>query len=171
MTIWLVKLVHVAAIAVWVGGLVALPSLLAGRTGLQDAPLERLHRAARFLHIALVSPAAYVAIASGTVLVFLRETWTVWFAVKLVLVGLLVVLHVGMGLALLSTFQPEGRHRRLIGAGLRAAAVAAGVGILWAVLAKPEIDVAAVAGEAFEPGALGRWFDATVAPLIDGATP
>ena len=67
----LLKFVHLAAIALWSGGLVALPFLFWQRRTLEAGlDLDRLHRVARLVYVELTSPAAFVAIASGTALIF-----------------------------------------------------------------------------------------------------
>lgn len=132
--IW-VKLVHVAAIAIWSAGLLCLPGLY---TRQAHAPDNRLKAALRFLYVAVVSPAAFVAIGSGAVLVFLRESFEVWFSVKLALVGGLVIGHILAGLALIRLFEQEQAYapwRSMADTGLAALIV---VAILTVVLAKPD---------------------------------
>ena len=51
----------------------------------------------------LTSPAAFVAIASGTALIFLQATFVEWFSLKMVLVGIMAMLHVVAGLVLLQS--------------------------------------------------------------------
>ena len=81
--IWMMKLLHLTMIAIWSGGLVALPFLLFQRRSLTGEDLHRLHRLVRALYVSILSPAAFVAIASGTALVFLRGTFVEWFSIKL----------------------------------------------------------------------------------------
>src|SRR5690606_20968502 len=52
-----IKFIHVAAIALWSGGLVALPFLYHQRKGLEGEELHRLHAFTRFFYVGLVSPA------------------------------------------------------------------------------------------------------------------
>jgi protoporphyrinogen IX oxidase len=161
--IWLTKLVHVAAIAVWVGGLVSVPFLLVQRHRLSGEAVHRLHRLVRSLHIQFVSPAAFVAIGTGIALIFLREVFFVWFTAKLYLVGLLVICHVLIGLLIVSTFEPEGRTGALVYTGLTGTTAAAALGVLYFVLAKPALDLGALTGAAFEPGGLE---ETIVGPLL-----
>ena len=106
----LLKFVHLAAIALWSGGLVALPFLFWQRRTLEAGlDLDRLHRVARLVYVELTSPAAFVAIASGTVLIFQQSTFTEWFSVKMMLVAIMAMLHVVAGLVLAQLFLPEGR--------------------------------------------------------------
>lgn len=86
--VWL-KLVHIAAISVWCAGMLGLPLLFLRRNSVRDEPdLNRLHRLVRRLYVVVMSPAAFLAVASGTGLIFLRATYAPWFGVKLSLVGL-----------------------------------------------------------------------------------
>jgi protoporphyrinogen IX oxidase len=151
------KFVHLAAIALWSGGLLALPMLFWQRRGLALGPdLDRLHRITRFVYVELTSPAAFIAIASGTALIFLQATFTEWFSLKMVLVGAMAMLHVVAGLVLLHLFAPEGRFGRGSYIALMSAYVLVIVAILWVVLAKPHIDSTLIATHWFEPGALAR---------------
>jgi protoporphyrinogen IX oxidase len=93
------KFVHLATIAIWSGGLIVLPFLFWQRRGLAGPDLDRLHRMTRFVYVALTSPAAFIAIGSGTALIFLQATFREWFTLKMLLVGVMVMLHVLAGLA------------------------------------------------------------------------
>ena len=82
------KFVHLAAIAIWSGGLLVLPFLFWQRRALAAGPeLDRLHRITRFVYVEMTSPAAFIAIGSGTALIFLQATFQEWFSLKMVLVG------------------------------------------------------------------------------------
>jgi protoporphyrinogen IX oxidase len=160
--IWMVKLLHLSTIAIWVGGLVALPFLLMQRRGLRGEPLHRLHRLVRALYVAILSPAAFVAIASGTALVFLRDTFAEWFSLKLVVVGVLAVLHVQAGLLILRVFDADGAFSKAGAVVLTMATLAAVSGVLVIVLWKPQIDALAIAPDLFRPGGLSDM----LAPVI-----
>jgi protoporphyrinogen IX oxidase len=154
--LWITKLVHVTAISLWAGGLIALPFLLRQKHDQRGEPLHRLHRLVRLLYVGWLSPAAFLGIGSGVVLIFLRETFTEWFTLKLLFVGALAALHVRIGLLILSVFDPGGRLSPW-GARLLTLATLAAVGaILVAVLWKPEIPSATWAPGLFRPGALGE---------------
>jgi protoporphyrinogen IX oxidase len=152
------KFIHLAAIALWSGGLLGLPFLFWQRRGLAaGADLERLHRITRLVYVELTSPAAFVAIASGTVLIFLQATYVEWFSLKMLLVGIMAMLHVVAGLVLIQLFEPAGRFGRASYLALTGAYIVVIAGILWIVLAKPHIDSNQIAAHLFEPGGLGRW--------------
>lgn len=165
--IWMVKLLHLTAISIWAGGLVALPFLLLQRRQLTGAPLHRLHRLARALYVSILSPAAFVSIASGTALVFLSGTFVEWFSIKLVIVGGLAALHVRAGLLVLRVFDAGGQFGRAHCATLTTATLATVSGVLVIVLWKPRIDAAALAPGLFYPGGLSD----ILAPVIAWARP
>jgi protoporphyrinogen IX oxidase len=152
------KFVHLAAIALWSGGLIALPFLFWQRRTLEAGlDLDRLHRAARLVYVELTSPAAFIAIASGTALIFLQATFAEWFSLKMVLVGIMAMLHVVAGLVLAQLFLPEGRFGWLSYLALTSAYIVLITAIIWVVLAKPHIDANQFATHLFEHGGLGRW--------------
>jgi len=152
------KFVHLAAIALWSGGLIALPFLFWQRRTLEAGlDLDRLHRVARLVYVELTSPAAFIAIASGTALIFLQATFAEWFSLKMVLVGIMAMLHVVAGLVLVQLFLPEGRFGWLSYLALTSAYIVLITAIIWVVLAKPHIDANQFAAHLFEPGGLVRW--------------
>ena len=154
------KFVHLAAIAIWSGGLIALPFLFWQRGNLKAGrDLDRLHRISRLVYVELTSPAAFIAIGSGTALIFLQATFTEWFTLKMLLVGIMAMLHVVAGLILAHLFSPDGRFGRTSYVALSSAYVVLITAILWIVLAKPHVDSNALAADLFKPGAL--------APLVN----
>ena len=156
MTIFL-KFVHLAAIAIWSGGLLVLPFLFwQRRTFTAGQELDRLHRITRMVYVELTSPAAFIAIASGTALIFLQTTFTEWFTIKMVLVGLMAMLHVVAGLVMHRLFAPNGRFGRLSFVALASGYAVLITAIVWVVLAKPHIDSNQFATHLFEPGGLAR---------------
>ncbi len=151
------KFAHLAAIAVWSGGLIVLPFLFWQRKGLaQGADLDRLHRITRLVYVEMTSPAAFIAIGTGTALIFLQATFVEWFTLKMVLVGLMAMLHVVAGLVMHQLFMPKGSFGRFSFMALTVAYVVLIGAILWVVLAKPHIDSNVFAAHLFEPGGLSR---------------
>jgi protoporphyrinogen IX oxidase len=93
-----VKLIHISAIALWSAGLLYLPGLFAEHARADgDEAFRRLRLRTRMVYVALMSPAAVVAIASGTVLVFLAASLGGWLVLKLWAVAAMVMLHVYFG--------------------------------------------------------------------------
>lgn len=126
--------------------------------------LDRLHRMTRFVYVEIASPAAVIAIASGTALIFLQATFQEWFSTKLVLVGAMAMLHVVAGLVLGRLFLAGGRFGRISCVALSSAYIVLITAIIWIVLAKPHIDSNRFATDLFRPGALGQFFGATRMP-------
>lgn len=138
--IWL-KLLHIASLAVWAGGLVALPSLKIDGPDLSHAEWVRRHRFSRFCYDALVSPAAVLAVGSGTALIFVSWVPEPWMFAKLVAVAAMVVVHMLIGRTL--DRSDETGHLKatpILRAALLAGGIAAISAVLWLVLEKPQID-------------------------------
>jgi protoporphyrinogen IX oxidase len=154
--VWL-KLIHIATVAIWMAGLVSLPGLYVQRAYVvDDDQLFRLQRMVRFAYLALMSPAAFIAVASGTALIFLREVFEPWLSAKLALVGALTLLHSLTGLVIIRLFK-EGEIYpvwRFVAATV--VTVVLVLGVLFLVLAKPSLDADLLPAAFSEPGALRR---------------
>jgi protoporphyrinogen IX oxidase len=93
-----VKALHLMALILWCGGLFALPLTLALHdTAVTQADYSRIRQVTHFGYIFFITPAALVAIGSGTALIFLREVYVPWLFAKLVFVALLVGFHAWIG--------------------------------------------------------------------------
>lgn len=151
----LLKFVHIIAIAAWSAGLICLPFLYLQRKRLVDDGLHRLHNFTRFFYVALVSPAAFVAVASGIVLIFQQAVFTPWFSLKLALVGVMVIIHVTSGAVILRLFEP-GKFYPAWRFGLVSVMTTTVVAaILVTVLGKPSWITSGAIDAFFAPGALG----------------
>jgi protoporphyrinogen IX oxidase len=153
MIVWL-KSLHIVALIVWCAGLLVLPSLYAMRNRMREPKLHELHRMARAVFINITSPAAFVAVVAGTALIFLRDVFTVWMALKLLAVGVLVALHVREGYVLLNLFERDGRYARWRQVVATSSTVTVIAAILWLVLAKPHFDVRDAPDWMLRPGGL-----------------
>jgi putative membrane protein len=156
MTSVLLKFAHIIAIAVWSAGLICLPFLYVQRRRLSGNALHRLHNFTRFFYVALVSPAAFVAVGSGTALIFVQATFEPWFAVKLAFVGVMVIIHVTSGAVILRLFEPGQvyPHWRLVAVSLVTSFVVGA--ILVVVLGKPQWATPSGFEAFLAPGALGE---------------
>jgi len=153
--IWL-KIVHLAAIAIWSAGLICLPALYARRADVPSrASRHRLQALARFLYVAVLSPAAFVAIGSGTVLIFVRQSFEPWFSLKLALVGVLATIHILTGLVIVRLFETGNVYPFWRFVAVTVATLAVVTAILVVVLAKPALPDLLPPAMA-EPGALAR---------------
>ena len=134
---WL-KLLHISAVIVWCGSLLYLPTLIASATGPRQAPVfEQAHqRVLRSLFTLVVTPAALVAIASGTAIFVFMGPLTLWLIAKLAVVGLLVLAHATCGLLVLKAERGETRLTGLC-AAVTVFSMAAIALVAWLVLRKP----------------------------------
>ena len=151
-----VKAIHIGAIAFWSAGLIALPFMYRQRAALEGPVLHRLHAFTRLLYVGIVSPAAFVGIGSGTVLIFLQGTYQAWFSAKLVLVALLAGIHIFSGLVVLKLFEPDGQYPLWRFAMVVPATLLVVALILVLVLGKPTLTLSGDLAGFFEPGALSR---------------
>lgn len=141
--VWL-KILHIGALSIWCGGLLALPGLLAREYRAPDGDAEGLghlwqHRMSRFAYDVIVSPAAVIAIASGTALLFVTRPLEGWMFLKLAAVAGLVVTHMAVGRVIDRIEAPDLRPTRRLATMLVAAAATFIVLILWLVLQKPPV--------------------------------
>lgn len=135
-----VKALHIGLMSVWMAGLAALSVLLADHAHTQ-APTEfaRLRRATHYSFVWVVTPAAVLAVATGTTLIFLREVFVPWMFAKLLCVAGLVALHAWIGhasVALAEGLARPGRWVPMLPLVVWAVGVAA---VLTLVLGKPDI--------------------------------
>jgi putative membrane protein len=139
---WL-KLLHISAVILWCGSLLYLPAAIAAAAGPQpSAAFDPARRGLlRTVFTLVATPAALLAIASGTAIFMLDGPVVVWLMAKLVVVGLLVLGHAACGMLIL-------RAERQVAGGPRdwtqAWCIAIGSAsllwlgaIAWLVLAKP----------------------------------
>lgn len=105
------KALHLAALILWCAGLFALPLTLALHDkAAAQADYTRIRHVTHFGYIFAITPAALVAIGSGTALIFLREAYVPWLFAKLVFVALLVAFHAWIGSVLVRVTETEGLH-------------------------------------------------------------
>ncbi len=139
------KALHIGFLSLWMAGLFALPRVLARHDrAIGQADFTRIRHATHYGYVWFVTPAAVVAVASGTALVFLREVFTGWMFAKLVLVGGLVAIHAWIGHTIIAVAETEGRHEPPEPLWPTLATVAAVAGVLTLVLAKPELEEVAL---------------------------
>lgn len=137
------KGLHIGALVIWCAGLIVIPSLYRQRAVTREGePVHDLHRFTRGVFVNITSPAAFVAVGSGTALLFVGDVFTAWMFIKLAAVGALVGLHMRAGLVIITIFNRNQRYAawRQVGATLSVLAVIAA--ILGLVLGKPEIAMA-----------------------------
>ncbi|EAR52053.1 hypothetical protein OG2516_18350 [Oceanicola granulosus HTCC2516] len=150
-----VKALHVGMLLLWCSGLFALPLMLARHDpAIGQSDYARIRRATHYAYTLFVTPAAVIAIASGTILIFLREVFEVWLFAKLGFVALLVTFHVWIGYVLVAVAEREGAHHAPAPGLPLALLMVPVLAILTLVLAKPDLAEIPVPGWLAEP--LGR---------------
>lgn len=134
---WL-KLLHMGAVIVWCGALLYLPLLLASAAAPVSATSPALPRGwPRQVYIGLATPAALLAIASGTLIFALQGPLAPWLMLKLAFVGLLVLGHGACGLLVLRTERGELGGLRPASRFILVVLVACLLAVAWLVLRKP----------------------------------
>lgn len=137
---WL-KLLHIGAVIVWCGALLYLPALVAAaarpeRTVANGAsgrvPLLRA------IYTSVATPAALVAIISGTWIFAMRGPLAPWLMAKLALVGLLVLGHGVCGVLVLRSERGEHVGLGVAGRVVTVTTLLCLAGIAALVLRKPE---------------------------------
>ncbi|MFT0633647.1 CopD family protein [Pseudomonas sihuiensis] len=134
----LLKLLHFMALIGWCGALLYLPAMIAAGTRASDEMFYRDHaHLTRTVFNMIATPAALLAIGSGTAL-FLRESiFDPWLILKLTTVAGMVLCHALCGVLILRierAAEPALRRDCLLIALLLSALIGA---TLWLVLAKP----------------------------------
>lgn len=134
----LLKLLHFMALICWCGVLLYLPAMIAAGRRSSDELFYRDHaHLTRTVFNLIATPAALLAIGSGTAL-FLRESiFDPWLIVKLTTVAGMVLCHALCGVLILRierAAEPALRRDCLLIALLLSALIGA---TLWLVLAKP----------------------------------
>lgn len=106
------KALHISTIALWAVGLVMLPLLFCRyRPQLGDAAFTRFRVLTHFSYILFLTPAAVVAVGTGTVLILLRGIFEPWLYAKLLLVSALAMLHAFIGHMIVRTAETRGSLR------------------------------------------------------------
>lgn len=97
---WLL-LLHIAALVCWCGSLLYLPALISGNlqrsSGFTGSPPDHLRSMPRAVFTLVATPAALLAIGSGSAVFLVYGILEVWLLVKLALVVLLVLGHMLLG--------------------------------------------------------------------------
>jgi putative membrane protein len=149
------KALHILALSIWCATLLVVPTLfhLRGRTA-DAAEARDLHTFTRAVFAGIGSPAAVIAVGTGTALVFVAEVFAVWMLTKLAVVGALVALHVRTGFVLLHLFRAWRGYPRWRQATATTATAAVLAAILLLVLVKPRFDPWALPAWLTTPGGL-----------------
>lgn len=135
---WL-KLLHITAVILWCGALLYLPGALAATAAAVPGavPADTRHRLLRPFYTLVATPAALLAIASGTAIFVFQDVMAVWLMAKLGVVGLLVLGHGVCGLLVLRVERGEYRWTQGLAWFIVATTLLWLAAIAWLVLEKP----------------------------------
>jgi uncharacterized membrane protein len=135
---WL-KLLHITAVILWCGALLYLPGAVAASASAAagSVPTDTRHRLLRPLYTLVATPAALLAIASGTAILVLDDVRAVWLMAKLGVVGLLVLGHGACGLLVLRVERGEHRWTQGLAGLIAISTLLCLLAIAWLVLEKP----------------------------------
>lgn len=135
---WLMGL-HIASLVTWCAGLLYLPALFSLQSNQGNrADFHRLQVMSRLAFVGIASPAAVIAIISGTALVYASGAVGGWLAAKLTAVAFMGIFHAYCG-HVLAQLGHESRRRRSyrVQPWLVIVPVSLIGLVLWLVLAKP----------------------------------
>jgi protoporphyrinogen IX oxidase len=134
---WL-KIAHVIALSVWVAGLFYLPPLFAAHWGQPtQRDFHRLRAITRIVYLGVASPAAIIAILTGSGLIYLAGAHGGWLVIKLGLVSLMVVFHIYCGSLLVEMRDRQASRRPAAMIALLVIPTILVPAVLYFVLVKP----------------------------------
>ena len=105
-----------------------------------QAEFAQMRRATHYGYVWIITPAAILAIFIGSALILMRDVFTVWIFVKLILVTGLVAVHAWVGQTIVAVAETEGQHEPPEPLVPTLAIFGLVIGILILVMAKPEFD-------------------------------
>lgn len=130
---------HVASLCIWSAGLLYMPALYSREVSPSDRGARRgLRVMSRLVFVGITSPAAVIAIASGTGLVYATGATGGWLAAKLTLVAMMGLFHAYCGHKLsLMGHEKKQRTRHRFSFAVVVVPALLIPSVLWLVLAKP----------------------------------
>lgn len=163
------KFVHISALALWCAGLILLALVLHLHGRREEVHTQSGFAEFRILthysYTLIITPAAVVAVAAGTVLIFALEVLDAWMLAKLVAVAGMVLVHVWFGFLISQAGKGNGSYR-VPPAALSLFVLIPLMGlVLWLVLAKPSLDTLIAAFPAFLQEPRGNTIPSRFDPL------
>ncbi|MEX0732814.1 MAG: CopD family protein [Aquisalimonadaceae bacterium] len=135
--VW-VKVLHIITLLTWTAGLFYLPGLfIAHSRQMPQDEFVTLRRMTRLVYVSIASPAAVLAVISGTVLVFLLDELGGWLPLKLTGVALMMLYHIYCGYLLTELRSAPHAHEAYLYIALELIPATLVAIVLWLVLAKP----------------------------------
>lgn len=143
----ILKALHIGSLVLWCAALIALPLLLGlyrkvsdtSQPSLVQENYTRFRRLTHLSYTLIATPAAVIAISAGTALIFAAAVFEIWLLVKLVFVAGMVLAHVWLGHMLVQSGERGLFWRMPRPAAALLVAVPCMLGVLWLVLAKPDL--------------------------------
>lgn len=134
---WL-KALHIVTLLIWCAGLFHLPALFAAHPHTPAGrDFRRLRAMTRFTYVVVASPAAVLAIVSGSALVYAAGVEGAWMALKLGAVSLMVFFHLYCGRVLAQLGRSPRRYPAAAHLALLLVPSLLIATVLWLVLGKP----------------------------------
>ncbi len=142
------KFLHIAAMVAWCAAMIALPLMLylygaiwQRQTGSEQtqARYAEFRLITHYGYVGFATPAAIIAIAAGTGLIFADQVFDLWFIAKLALVAGMSLVHAWIGHLILSSAEKRGLHHLPSPVWALVLGIPLMVGVLWLVLAKPDL--------------------------------
>jgi putative membrane protein len=135
---WLMAF-HVASLCIWSAGLLYMPALYSREVSPSDrGALRGLRIMSRLVFVGITSPAAVIAIVSGTGLVYATDATGGWLAAKLTLVAMMGLFHAYCGHKLSAMgHEKKRRTQQRFSFAVVLIPVVLIPSVLWLVLAKP----------------------------------
>ena len=143
----ILKAFHIAALAIWCAGLITLPVLLGlHRHILRDKSAHsiqynytRFRKLTHLTYTAVATPAAVLAIGFGTALIFAAGVFEMWLLAKLACVVGMVLAHIWLGHLIVQSSEKEVDWPMPNPVLAFFVALPSMAGVLWFVLAKPDL--------------------------------
>lgn len=134
------KFLHLAALACWCAGLIALPLLMhAHGRARNQRQYARFRLITHIGYIGFATPAALVTIMAGTMLIFAARIYEPWLLAKLAFVAAMVLVHVWFGHLIQRSGEEKRSHWQAAPlAGLILVMPLIGI-VLALVLSKPDL--------------------------------
>lgn len=135
---WLL-LLHISAMLCWCGTLLYLSVFIADTSFYNREIVSENINIPHFLFTLVLTPAALVAILSGTLLFMTMKITEIWLIVKLTLVTGLVICHALTGWMILNLKTVSPKRLKFFGILSGTISVLLIIAIFWVVLAKPSL--------------------------------
>lgn len=139
----LLKALHIIGLSIWMAGLLTLPIVMqiyGRRAEIQTQPgFDEFRWLTHYSYTRVVTPAAIVAISTGTALIFAHHVLTVWMLAKLLAVSGLVLMHAWLGHVIVEAGEGRGNYEIPPVSVALIPTLALMIAVLWLVLAKPDL--------------------------------